>query len=209
MADEKPSKGDAKPGAENAADAQAKPKGKGKLIGIVTGVMILEGVGIFAATKMLGADPQKSKAEPIKVEKKAAETIEEIEIAQIRAPNAKEGRPVLWSLQVAVRVSMMESKEHEADEKKSEKPEGEKEGEGKDDKKPKESPAMKKIKMNERTLKDRLARIVRSAEPQYLQEDGLETLKRQIKHELERVLGEEFKIVEVLVPECTPYPTGF
>ena len=54
-----------------------------------------------------------------------------------------------------------------------------------------------------------MARIVRSAEPQYLQEDGLETIRRQIKFELERILGEDVKIVEVLVPECTPYPTGF
>lgn len=214
MAEEKARKTDA--AAESPAEpapAPAKKSGKGKLFGIVGVVMVLEGVGIFAAMKMMGGSPDPvAAAAPLKVEKQEPDRIEEVELAQFRAPNVKEGKLVLWSLQVALRVSTSgghggeggkgksEAKE-EGHEKPAEKSEG---GKAKAD-----SPAVAKIKMNERTIKDRLTRIVRSAEPTQLQEDGLETIKRQMKFELERILGDDVKIVEVLIPECTPFPTGF
>src|SRR4051812_24901361 len=106
MADDKAKKADAKSeGAETAAPAP-KPGGKKKLIGVVAAVMIVEGVGVFGAMKMMGAGPGKAAAAPpLVVEKHEPPRIEEVEIAQVRAPNVKEGKLVLWSLHVAIRAN--------------------------------------------------------------------------------------------------------
>jgi len=179
MADEKP-----KPKEQDAkADSAAAPakKGKTKLIGIVGGIMLLEGVGVFAAVKLMGGGAHDTHAEEsLNIATQPAPSFSEIQVVRLRAPNNKDGQLILWSVEVVIRVPQAEQQ--------------------------KIADAMK---ANEKTVQDRIVRIIRSAESQYLKEDGLETLRRQIRFELGRVLEDETKIVEVLVPECTPYPTGF
>jgi flagellar basal body-associated protein FliL len=51
--------------------------------------------------------------------------------------------------------------------------------------------------------------VIRSSEPQDLQEDGLETLRRQIRHELSQVVGDEKMIEEILIPKCTPFKVDY
>lgn len=218
MADEKKKSGAAP--ADEKKDAEAKPvkSGKSKLIGIVAAVMIVEGIAVFGAAKMLGGKPEPTHAEmPTTATQPTLEFVE-LEVAKIRAPNVKDGKLVLWSVEVVIRAKAEAGEEHKQEEKGEPAKEGE--GGGGHEKKPEaggkaDAAAMacpelaRKIKMNERTIKDRLSRIVRSAEPQILQEDGLETIRRQVKFELGRILEDEDKIVEVLIPECTPFPTGF
>jgi flagellar basal body-associated protein FliL len=59
------------------------------------------------------------------------------------------------------------------------------------------------------TIEDRLSRVVRAAEPQDLQEDGLETIRRQVKHELGQIVGDEKMIDEILIPKCTPFKVDY
>jgi len=197
-----------------AAEAPAAPAsaGRKKLAILVGGIMAIEGVGVFAAMKFLGSGPAPSAAETIKVEEVKERPLHEIEVCKIRAPNVKEGRLILWSLEVAIRASAPEGHEgHDSHEAKAE-GNGEEGGHGEkaEGAGSSESDMLAKVvHEQDRTIKDRLASIVRAAEPQHLQEDGLATMRRQIKFELERILGEKLTIHEVLIPECTPYPTGF
>ncbi len=161
MAKQKPA-ADAKEAADTAATSQ--PSNKRKMLIIVGAIMLLEGGGIFAAMKLVGADPAAGSAEMLGVASQPSAQHAELIVVKLRAPNVKEGKLVLWSLTVVIRIL-------------------------KDD----VEGLRQIIVQNENTIRDRFARIVRSAQPQYLQEDGLETLRRQLRHELNRVFEDESK----------------
>ncbi|HEX2972372.1 MAG TPA: hypothetical protein VHP11_08560 [Tepidisphaeraceae bacterium] len=59
-------------------------------------------------------------------------------------------------------------------------------------------------------IKDRIRTIVAQSDPEKLggSEPGLETLRRQVKTQLEDILGEGL-IEEVLVPRCIPYRADY
>ncbi len=60
-------------------------------------------------------------------------------------------------------------------------------------------------------IQDRIRTIIAQSEPSKLQgetEPGLETLKRQVKYQLDEIIGEGY-VDEVLVPRCTPFRTDF
>lgn len=166
-----------------AAAAEAAPKKRGgKTIGIVAAVMIVEGLAIFFVMKSMGShpDPVAAAEEHAPTTKKVEHDEVELNLVQLRALNIKSGRPVLYGIKVFVRV--------EAD----------------------KSEAVKALlEKKKATIEDAVARIVRSADPSHLTEDGLETLRRQIQYELGRITNDESCIGEILIPECTPYPTGF
>lgn len=207
-------------GKDGAADATpAKGGGRKKLLAVVGGIMVLEGVAIFGAIKFLGGAPQPTAAEPVKVEEVKPLVVHEIEVAKLRAPNVKDGRLILWSVEVAIRATKPAAGDHHGAH--GDKPNnsahgepaahGEAGGEAAEADSPKaEAEALAKVvHEQDRTIKDRLAGIIRAADAKHLQEDGLGTVRRQIKFELERILGDKIVIQDVLIPECTPYPTGF
>lgn len=60
-------------------------------------------------------------------------------------------------------------------------------------------------------IKDRVRTIIAQSDPEKLgggSEPGLETLRRQIKYQLDEIVGEGI-IDEVLVPRCIPFPVNF
>ncbi len=57
-------------------------------------------------------------------------------------------------------------------------------------------------------ISDRVNFVIRSADPKHLNEPGLETIKRRIKHELDGLLGDERLIKEVLIPELLQSNAG-
>jgi flagellar basal body-associated protein FliL len=65
------------------------------------------------------------------------------------------------------------------------------------------------IENRKNTVDDVISRVIRSADERHLAEPGLETLKRQIRFELGRLIGDDKIIEHVLIPECMPIPTGF
>lgn len=178
MADQKP-RADEKKDAAESAPAPAKTGGR-KIMLIIGGIMLLEGAGIFGAMKLVGAGPGSSHADELTLATQPSKRSIEIEVVRVRTPNDKEGKLILWSLEVVIRVP--------ADQQQS---------------------VADVIKANSGTIKDRIARLIRAASPEHLREPGLETLRRQMRFELGRVLEDESKILEVLIPDCTPYPTGF
>jgi flagellar basal body-associated protein FliL len=69
----------------------------------------------------------------------------------------------------------------------------------------------KKIADRAALIRDRIRTIIAESDPEKLgggSEPGLETLRRQIKYQLDEIVGEG-QIDEVLVPKCIPYRADF
>ncbi|MFQ5429127.1 MAG: flagellar basal body-associated FliL family protein [Phycisphaerae bacterium] len=167
------------------AEAAAAPKAKRLsmgTIGVFGGVMVLEGVGIFFAMKMLGADPDPTVGmeNQLQVTTAPFEQSKEFEVARVRVQNDHGQRVMLYSATITVRVDQSKADLVEDF-----------------------------LKNRAATINDSVSRILRSAEEQQLAEPGLETLKRQIRFELSSLLRDETIIEQVLIPEFTPLPTGF
>jgi len=67
------------------------------------------------------------------------------------------------------------------------------------------------IKEREALIQDRIRTIVAQSDPEKLggaSEPGLETLRRQVKYQLDEIIGEGM-IDEVLVPRCIPLRTDY
>ena len=68
-----------------------------------------------------------------------------------------------------------------------------------------------RIKERDALIKDRLRTIIGQMDPEKLgggSEPGLETLRRQVKSQLEIIIGDGM-IDEVLVPRCIPFRADF
>ena len=55
-----------------------------------------------------------------------------------------------------------------------------------------------------REISDRVARIVRAADPAVLHEPELKTLRMQLQHAVGEVAGDQDAIIEILIPRCVP-----
>ena len=68
-----------------------------------------------------------------------------------------------------------------------------------------------RIKDHKALIQDRLRTIIAQSDPEKLgggSEPGLETLRRQVKYQLDEIIGEGM-IDEVLVPRCIPVRTDY
>ncbi len=157
---------------------EPKPKKKLFPILLIAGLMLVEGVVIFAAVKFLGGDPTAADAGEVQ-EGDGAEDAEpdsvdlaEITIAETDAFNSLSGRLYVYHIRVAAQVA-------------------------KDD----QDKTVKLIEEREATILDRINTVIRSADPKHLNEPGLETIRRQIKFELDKILQDDSLILELLVPK--------
>ena len=69
----------------------------------------------------------------------------------------------------------------------------------------------KQIADRDALIKDRVRTIIAQLDPEKLgggSEPGLETLRRQVKFQLDDILGDG-KVDEVLVPRCIPFRTDY
>ena len=60
-------------------------------------------------------------------------------------------------------------------------------------------------------IRDRIRTIIAESDPEKLgggSEPGLETLRRQVKYQLDVIVGEGL-IDEVIVPKCIPFRTDY
>lgn len=182
--------------------ASEKPATSGKrrqtltMLGILLFVMTVEGGGIYFAVKFLGGGPQSAVAEGLTTTVvgggngdghggggHAATDIAadaELQVTKLKAPNMKSGRLFLYDIEIYAKT-----------------------------KKEKSETLQKLLESYKATIDDRLSRVVRSAEPQDLQEDGLETIRRQVKHELGQIVGDEKMVEAILIPKCTPFKVDY
>lgn len=169
------------PDADRAADAAAaetKSAGAGKkrlkLLGIILGVMLAEGVGIFVLVGVTSAPPPATDA--AELGQNPEEIIEsmdvELALVECDAINRKSGQGVIAHIVLCARVAAADRQR-----------------------------AGKLIELRQSTIKDRVQMILRSADPQHLNEPNLDTIKRQIKFEVDKILDDEKLIHEILIPQ--------
>jgi flagellar basal body-associated protein FliL len=212
MSDKAEKKPDAAAPAAGGDKKDAKKAGGGMLaktpvlLGIV---MVLEAVVLFAGFKFLGGGPKPASAVGLEQEeggghgeagdghgegghgeggkggggKKAdKDRVVEINVVDIKAPNTQNGRRFIYDMSVYASVK------------------GEFEQKVKD-----------RIKERDALIKDRMRTIIGQIDPEKLgggSEPGLETVRRQIKTQLEIIIGDGM-IDEVLVPRCIPFRADF
>jgi flagellar basal body-associated protein FliL len=176
------------------------------LLGIV---MLLEAVVLFAGFKFLGGGPKPASAVELAQDdggghdghgeggeghgeggggggggKKSndKDRVVELNVVEMKAPNTQNGRRFIYDMSVYASVK------------------GEFEAKVKD-----------RIKDRDALIRDRLRTIIAQMDPEKLgggSEPGLETLRRQIKTQLEIIIGDGM-IDEVLVPRCIPFRADF
>lgn len=211
MADKPDKKSDPAPAPGAAGPATDKAPGKLGILKktpvLLGAVMVLEAAVLVAGFKMLGggtpataagaelaltedgsaghgdgqgetADAHGSKSGKSSPRKKTVELL----VLDFKAPNKASGRTFLYD----VAIYVVTRNEHETEVKET-------------------------LKVREALIKDRIRTIIAQSDPEKLtggSEPGLETLRRQVKYQLDIILGEGC-IEEVLVPKCIPFRTDF
>jgi len=212
------------PAAKEDGHGHGKAKGGGigglltKMPVLLGGVMLIEAVVLFAGFKFLGGGAPKVVvgADLVKEEgghseggekkegghgeastkegghgeaggsadaPKAKGSPSEIVVVEMKAPNKMSGRTFVYD----VSIYAVTKSEHEDEVKKT-------------------------FKAREALIKDRIRTIIAQSDPEKLgggSEPGLETLRRQVKYQLDEIVGGEKIIDEVLVPRCIPFRTDF
>jgi len=170
---------------------EATPQDAGKkkriptVLVIVAAVAIVEGIGCYAAAKLLGSGPQASYGEPgehyVQGENPMVPpaSAEVILLDKFKAPNTKSGRLYIYDLDIVIKVPAHEKEQIE-----------------------------KLVAERKGEISDIVARIVRSADPRVLAEDELKTLRIQVQHALTPVLEDEDLVERVLIPRCVPILSG-
>jgi flagellar basal body-associated protein FliL len=147
---------------------------------VAAGLILAEGAGIFIVTRMMYQRPATAAAAQKSPQEQAMASIEEqIEVAlpEINAFNKREGRLFLYNLEVTVVVHK------------------------------KCADNVKKVlDLRTSTILDRFNTVIRSADSKYLNEPGLDTLRRQFRFELDKVLGDDEVLLDLLIPRFYQSP---
>lgn len=145
---------------------------------VIVGLMLAEGALIFGAMMFFGGDPGLATASTGSTtgsngsEKGGHGNVAEVVIAELDAYNSLSGRLYVYHLQVSAQV------------------------------KPQDRQRIESI-VEERgdTICDRINTVIRGADPKHLNEPGLESMRRQIKFELDKILGDDSLVLELLIPK--------
>jgi flagellar basal body-associated protein FliL len=183
-------KAEKKPDGAGGGHAPVDEKKQGKGGGVLTktpillgAAMFLEAIVLFAGFKFLGGSPKPASAEITEQKEGAAKALDkkktvEVQVLDFRAPNKVSGRTLLFDVSIRVIVK------------------------GEDEEKVKA-----KITDSAGLITDRVRTIIGQMDPEKLgggSEPGLETLKRQVKYQLDQIIGDGM-IDEVLIGRCIPF----
>jgi flagellar basal body-associated protein FliL len=196
-AEKKPAaKAEAAP-APAAPAAAAKGGGGGmltKMPVLMGGAMLLEAVVLFAGFKFVTGGAKNANAAdlttPVKKDDATADgdkteataddsATAEIPLLEARFPNKRSGRAYLYDLKIVLSV-----KKDSADKVKA------------------------IVSEHDALIQDRVRTIIAETDPDKLgggAEPGLETLRRQVKYQLDEIVGDGL-IDDVLIPQCLPFP---
>jgi len=199
MAEETKKKAEA-PAAPAAAEKKEPAKAeKAKSAGLFTktpvllgGVMVLEAAVLIGGFKFLNRGAQTAQGASLATDKPGGEgskntdekKVVEIPVVEFRAPNKQSGRTFLYDVSIFIVVKEANSEKVKTT-----------------------------LKDRDATVKDRIRTIIAQSDPEKLgggSEPGLETLRRQIKYQLDEILGGgESQIDEVLVARCIPFRADY
>lgn len=170
-------------------EAAAKPKKKLPMTAIIiAGITIVQAAGFFMAFKMFagGAPEPTYGAEHGEGEhhaegddphaQPAVQMTAEIPLLEkLRVPNNKSGRMYMYDLDIVIVTSAEQKAEVE------------------------------KLKTERAAeISDRIAQIVRAADPRVLEEDDLRTLRTQMQAAISTIAGNPEIVQRVLIPRCMP-----
>jgi flagellar basal body-associated protein FliL len=193
MAEKPEKKGEAAAPAEQPAAPEKVPeKSRGGILSktpvLLGGVMLIEAAVLFAGFKFLaGGQPQAAAGVTLATELAegpggAGKRTVEINVLDFRAPNKLSGRTFLYDVSIYV-VARTQHQER----------------------------VKQTIQEREALIQDRIRTIIAQSDPEKLgggSEPGLETLRRQVKYQLDEIIGEGM-VEEVLVPRCIPFRVDF
>lgn len=186
-------KAEKKPEGEAAPAVEKKAAGGGLLTKtpvLMGGAMLIEAVVLFAGFKFLGGAPKAAQAElagASKTEGGAATQPDkkhpvEIPVVDFQALNRRTGQTYRYDVSIVA-----VTREEFADDVK------------------------KSISEHDNLIRDKIRTIIAENDPDKLgggSEPGLETLRRQVKYQLDAIVGKD-QIDEVLVPKCIYSRTDF
>lgn len=165
---------------------------------LLGGVMLIEAAVLFAGFKFLGGGPASAGASAVLAPDQSGgsasdpnssgtptldrKKLVEVQVLEFRAPNKVNGRTFLYD----VSIYLVTNSQHE-------------------------TVVRETIDARKALITDRIRTIIAQSDPEKLgggSEPGLETLRRQVKYQLDEVVGEGM-IEEVLVPRCIPFRTDY
>lgn len=165
---------------EQAQSPPARPQ-RGRLmqIVIVAALMVGEGVAVFIVANAMSGNPAAAPAlEPSTGTEtgQAGEEVasSELELAECRTANLSSGK--LLSFHVTI-SGLVDAKDQER--------------------------VGARVEAMKSRILDRVNFVFRSAEPLHFTEPDLTTIKRRLKQEFDRLLGDETLIKEILIPDLT------
>jgi hypothetical protein len=162
----------------------ASEKSRNKFPLMVVGLlMLVEGVGVYLAVTYFMPEPTSAMAAGAAGMGEAQtpnSAMAEVELAECRPVNKETGK--LISIQIRVSALVMAENLEKA---------------------------KTAVEANQTRVEERVNVVIRSAEPQFLNEPGLQTIKRRLKVELNRLFGNNEELIrEVLVPEFIQSGSG-
>jgi flagellar basal body-associated protein FliL len=161
---------------------------------ILGGVMLIEAVVLIGGFKFISGGPKTATAVEIQNETPAKEgdaksgptdqkASVELQLVDFRAPNKQSGRTFLYDVNIVVTTKMVT-----------------------------QDKVKELISSHDALIKDRVRTIIAEMDPDKLgggSEPGLETLRRQVKYQLDQILGDDKLIDDVLVPRCIAFRTDY
>ncbi|MBN8645061.1 MAG: hypothetical protein J0L61_07445 [Planctomycetes bacterium] len=216
MSDKAPDKKEAAP----APEAKAEPKKGGlpmKTIGMIVGLLVAEGAGIYLLMSMMGK-PSEVKATELHEDHDAeGEKLVELPVLSERFTNTSSGRLFVWDLELLVKVKTKHAGDVSVLAKGAkEAPKKDDHGGGGGEKGAAHEPSIgvaEELKARVAEIRTGIGTIVASAQHPYFTEPGRETLTRQILEYLQEVFKQdpqgEQRIQAVLIPKCLGFPSDF
>ena len=167
------------PDEDVAAKPNSAPRKGGQFmkLGIIALLMVGEGAGVFFLTKAIGPSPSAARADGetggnAENGESGYDEMVEVDLAECRPTNRMLGKLITYQIRVTVLVAKVDQERAE-----------------------------ELVDANESRLRDRVNYVLRSADPAHLDEPGLQTIKRRIKFEIDKLFRDERLIKAVLIPQ--------
>jgi flagellar basal body-associated protein FliL len=175
------------PAKEAKEQAQPKPKRKiPKTAVIIAVISVVEAATFYGLTSFMGAGPDVAHGQEAGDDFTAGEdpsqkvvTAEIALLSGFKVPNDKRGQSYMYDLEVYLKVRDTDQEMLNAF-----------------------------VESHRGEVSDRIAGIVRGADPTMLHEPELKTLRLKIRHMLNELLGDSEVVIEVLIPTCVPMRAG-
>ncbi len=161
-----------------AAEAPSKKRPPIKLLGIVAGLMLAEGAGVYVFVGMTGGHAKSAEAKVEGAEEKAAQETVEIELVDDKFQNMQTGHVWVWDVAIALKAKHRNEKAiNEVLEKRS------------------------------AEISEAISQIIRRAQHSQLIEPELTTLNRQVAAYLDTIIKPDdstgaSRIDRVIIPKC-------